>query len=156
MNTNFKISAIDNDYNHLFTLSQDELLTKGYIKIIADKETSFPCRVGLKYAKIGEEILLFPFEHHKTDSPYRSSGPIFVKKDAKKVGLAVNEIPEVLLNKFLSIRAYDKEGIMIYTSTIDSKKLNHEIGTAFDNDYVNYIHIHNSGPGCYSCKAERL
>ncbi len=35
---NFKISAIENNFNHLFDLSEEELASQGAIKIIADNK----------------------------------------------------------------------------------------------------------------------
>ncbi len=108
MNTNFKISAIENKYNHLFGLNEKELNSKGIIKIIVDKKPGFPCRVTLEDAEIGEEVLLLPYKHHKTESPYQASGPIYIRKNTTMVNLEINEIPKMLFKRLQSLRVYDK------------------------------------------------
>ena len=92
MRTNFKFIGIEENYNHLFGLSEKELAKQNAVKMIVDKKHSYPCRVSLEDAEIGEEVILFPFHHHKTTSPYQSTGPIFIRKNAVKAELGVNEM----------------------------------------------------------------
>lgn len=156
MTINFKISAIQNNYNHLFDLNKEELTNKGGIKMIVDEKPGYPCRFSLEDAEIGEEVILFPFQHHKTNSPYQSSGPIFIRKNAKSPNLSVNEIPKMLLHRLLSLRVYDKNGNMIDAKTIEGEMLKNEIRMILKNNSVDYIQIHNSSPGCYNCQVNRI
>ncbi len=155
MNTNFRISAIKNEYNHLFDLSNEELSAKGAVKMLADEKPGYPCRVSLEDAEIGEEVILFPFQHHKTASPYRSAGPVFVRKNAKNPDLDVNEIPGMLVHRLLSLRVYDEKGMMIAAETIAGEALKNKIEVIFSNTSASYIQVHNSGPGCYNCQVNR-
>jgi len=156
MSINFKISAIENKYNHLFDLTEKELIEKGAVIMIADEKPGFPCRITLEDAEIGEEIVLFPFQHHKTNSPYQSSGPIFMRKNAKKVELEINEIPEMLSKRLQSLRVYDKNGMMIDAKTLEGKEIRNEIESVFRNEKASYIQIHNANPGCYNCQVNRV
>jgi len=156
MTINFKVSAIENNYNHLFNLNEEELTAKGAVKMIANEKPGYPCRASLEDAEIGEEVILFPFQHHKTNSPYQSSGPIFVRKNAKSPNLGVNEIPKMLLHRLLSLRVYDKKGMMIDAKTIEGKTLKNEIEIILSNSLADYIQIHNSSPGCYNCQVNRV
>lgn len=156
MTINFNISAIENKYNHLFDLTETALRAKGAVRMMVDEKPGFPCRVSLEDAEIGEEIILFPFQHHKTNSPYQSTGPIFVRKNAKSPNLKVNEIPKMLLHRLLSLRIYDEKGIMIDAKTIEGGKLKNEIEVIFNNRSANYIQVHNSSPGCYNCQVNRI
>ncbi|MCI2228838.1 DUF1203 domain-containing protein [Polaribacter sp. MSW13] len=140
----------------MFNLSQEELSEKGIVKMVVDEKPGYPCRVTLEDVEIGEEVLLFPFQHHITNSPYQSSGPIFVRKNAKSPNLSINEIPEMLLHRLLSLRVYDNKGMMIEAKTIDGEKLKNEIEVIFNNKSANYIQIHNSSPGCYNCQVNRM
>lgn len=82
---NFRIKALDDrEFSPLFNLDIEELKKIGAVKIIVDEYPGFPCRVSLEDAEIGEEVILLPYQHHKTNSPYQSSGPIFIRKNAKK------------------------------------------------------------------------
>ena len=156
MSIDFKISAIENKYNYLFTLNEEELSAKGCVKMIVHEKPGYPCRVSLEDAEIGEEVVLFPFQHHQTNSPYQSSGPVFVRKHAKTANLGVNEIPKMLLHRLLSLRIYNEKGMMIDAKTIEGGNLNSEIEVIFCNKSVNYIQIHNSSPGCYNCQVNRI
>ncbi|WP_375563159.1 DUF1203 domain-containing protein [Bernardetia sp. OM2101] len=156
MNTNFKISAITDDYNHLFALNEQELSSKGMVRMVVDKKPGYPCRISLKDAEVGEEVILLPFKHHRVNSPYQSSGPIFIRKNAKKLNIDNNVIPKMLLHRLLSLRIYNKNGIMIDAKIIEGKELKNEIKSIFENRSANYIQIHNASPGCYNCQVNRV
>ena len=156
MNVKFKILAIENNFNHLFILNKEELSSKGALKMIVDEKPGYPCRVSLEDAEIGEDIILFPFQHHKTNSPYQSSGPIFVRQNAKSPNLGIDEIPKMLLHRLLSLWVYNKKGMMIDAKTIEGRTLKNEIGIIFKNNLADYIQIHNSSPGCYNCQVNRI
>lgn len=121
-----------------------------------DECPGFPCRVSLEDAKIGEEVILLPYQHHKTNSPYQASGPIFVRKIAKTSSLDINEIPKMLTHRLLSLRGYDRNGIMKEASVTEGNFLKEQIMKIFENKEIVYIHIHNAKPGCYNCLVERV
>lgn len=153
---NFQIKAIREDFNHLFSLSDSQLREQGARKILVDNYPGFPCRISLVDAPIGEEVVLLPFKHHNTDSPYQASGPIFVRKNVIAPELEVNEIPKILHHRFLSLRGYDSSGMMIETDTCHGSDVQSKLQTIFENSVVSYVHIHNAKPGCYNCVAERI
>jgi hypothetical protein len=156
MKTNFRIVAIDNNYNELFKLTEKELADKSMIKMIVDQKPGYPCRVTLEDAEVGEEVLLFPFEYHKTKSPYKASGPIFIRKNTLKATLEINKIPEMLFKRNQTLRAYDKNGIMINAISPETSELKKGIETLFSNSIASYIQIHNTNPGCYNCQVNRV
>jgi hypothetical protein len=98
---------------------------------------------------------LFPFEFHKTKSPYKASGPIFIRKNAIKANLKINEIPEMLFQRNQTLRAYNKNGIMIDAISPKPSELKKGIGALFSNPKAIYIQIHNTNPGCYNCQVNR-
>ena len=124
--------------------------------MIVDEKPSYPCRVSLEDADIGEEVILIPYEHHSVTSPYKARGPIFIRKNAKNSNLAINEIPSILTHRLLSLRVYDKNAMMIDAYTIEGKELVGTINDIFNNEKAVYIHIHNSSPGCYNCEVKRV
>jgi late competence protein required for DNA uptake (superfamily II DNA/RNA helicase) len=155
--SNFKIKALScNQFLHLFSATEEALKKIGVVKMIVDKTPGFPCRVSLQDATIGEEVLLLPFQHHNTPSPYRATGPIFVRKNAIEATLVMNEIPKMLLHRLLSLRSYNKEGIMIHASVVEGKIIAETLQALFTNNEITYVHIHNAKPGCYNCLAERV
>ena len=120
------------------------------------KNPGFPCRVSLEDAEIGEEVILFSYEHHAVDSPYRSKGPIFIRKKAQTANLKINEIPSILTHRLLSLRIYDINGMMINAITINGGTIKEAIQDIFQNNVAQYIQVHNASPGCYNCQINRI
>ncbi len=156
MNTNFQITAIDaTKVSHLFAMNDEQLAQMDAVRQTVDSKPGFPCRVSLEDAEIGEEVILFPYKNHDVTTPYKSESPIYVRKDATATKLLVNEVPFMLLQRMLSLRAFDENGMMLDTRTIDGKKVSETLHNIFLNKRISYIHIHNSGPGCFNCSAAR-
>jgi hypothetical protein len=79
------LSGIDHTpFEGLFELSDLQLREIGAVRRRATEEFGFPCRISLEDAPIGEELLLLPYEHHPAKSPYRASGPIFVRRGVRR------------------------------------------------------------------------
>lgn len=157
MNNSFQIKAINyTAIEHFFNLNQAELKQLGAVKSIADSNPGFPCRVSLIDAKIGEEVILFPYSHHKVNSPYQATGPIFVRKNARTAAPKINEIPSFLNHRFLSLRIYNNAAMMIDAKTVKGDSLRAAINSIFENNLATYIQIHNAGPGCYNCQVDRV
>ena len=156
MNTNFRIVGLPHaQFEPLFALNDGELAAKRARRMIVDAKPGFPCRIGLADAEIGETVILLPFVHHDVDSPYRASGPIFVRENAKEAQLAPGEIPEVVKSRTMSVRAYDKNETMLDGTVVRGSEIKAHIEKLFADPKIEYLHLHNAGAGCYSCKVER-
>ena len=156
MKTNFRIVGLPlAQFQPLFPLDNSELAQKGARRLIVDAKPGFPCRVSLQDAEIGERVILVPFVHHDVESPYRASGPIFVRERAKEIQPAPGEIPEVAAGRIMSVRAYNDKGMMINAAVTPGKELQLQIEKFFDDAKISYLHLHNAGAGCYSCRVER-
>jgi len=156
MKTNFRIVGLPAAQSEtLYPLNENELGSKGARRLRVDAKPGFPCRVSLADAEIGEQVILVPFVHHDVESPYRASGPIFVRENAKEIELAPGEIPEVVAGRLISVRAYDENGMMLDGTVVPGSELKPYIEKIFTNPKIKYLHLHNAGAGCYSCKVER-
>jgi hypothetical protein len=155
---NFRVSGLSPEqFARFFAMDETELSKRGARLVIADEQPGFPCRVSLKDAEVGEKVLLLPHAHHDVDSPYRSSGPIFVRENAAQAELALNELPQVVWHRLLSIRGYDSAGSMLASEVVEGKQaIVQQIGRMFSNPKVAYLHIHNAKAGCYSCRVDRI
>lgn len=152
----FQLVAIDPaPFAPLFALSDAELRTHGAIRRVADERPGFPCRVSLQDAEIGEELLLLPYAHQTAASPYRASGPIYVRRGALQRTLGPGEVPDVVARRLISLRAYDADDLMIAATVCDGDRAAAAIDEFFARDAVAYVHLHNAKQGCYSCKAVR-
>ena len=153
----FRLVAIPSQaFDSLRGQPDGALRARGIRRRRADENPGFPCRVSLADAEVGEEVLLLPFTHHDVDSPYRASGPIFVRMGSATARPEVGEIPEMLRTRLLSVRGYDAEGMMIAAAVTEGRDLEAHIDRAFSDPRVEYLHLHNARPGCYNCRVERV
>jgi Protein of unknown function (DUF1203) len=156
MKTNFRIVGLPlAQFEPLFSLDENELAQKGARRLIVDAKPGFPCRVSLQDAEIGERVILVPFVHHDVESPYRASGAIFVCETANEIELAPGEIPDVVTSRVMSVRAYNDKGMMVNAAVTPGRELESQIEKFFSDAQISYLHLHNAGAGCYSCRVER-
>lgn len=152
----FQITGLSPEpFGPLFELGDAELETLGIRRCIADEKPGFPCRVSLEDAEVGEELLLLPFEHQSAHSPYRASGPIYVRRIATRRFATPNTIPEPLRLRLLSVRAYEADGMMRGANVCDGEALTSLIGQFFADPAVDYLHIHYAKRGCFACRIDR-
>jgi hypothetical protein len=152
----FQISALPkSQFQHLFELPSAELASFRAVRMIADKKPGFPCRVSLADAEPGEEIILVHHEHQTADTPYRASHAVFVRQAANEAKLNVDETPEMLRSRMLSLRAFDEQGMLVAADLTDGKVLEAAIEELFRNSSAAYIHIHFAKPGCYAARVDR-
>lgn len=142
-------------FEPLFALGDADLAAVGARRVIADDATGFPCRVSLTHATPHEELILMSFEHQSVLSPYRATGPIFVRRAATAGYDETNVIPEPVRTRLLSVRAYDLEDLMVIAEVVDGKVLAPLIETFFQRDDVAYLHVHYARRGCYACRIDR-
>jgi hypothetical protein len=125
------------------------------LRVVADASPGYPCRVSLQDAAIGETVYAFSHTHHDVSSPYRASGPVFVREGAQPADLAAGEIPLMLDRRRLSLRAYDEAAMMIDAEVIEPGGLRDALEARFTRTEVAYVHLHNAGPGCFNCAVVR-
>jgi hypothetical protein len=156
MKTSFQIKGLDfNNFHHLFSLTDKQLKKVNAKRIVVNENPGFPCRISLVEAEIGETILALSYRHHDVESPYKSSGPIFIRENVTTANLKVNELPQILENRHLSLRAYNNKNMMVNALTTQNNDVENKIQYLLAVKTIVYIHIHNANPGCYSCRVER-
>jgi hypothetical protein len=143
-----------------FGMSDEELLARGARRVVAKAEDAplmQPCRVSLRDSEPGEVSILLHHPHHVAPtSPYRASGPIFVREGVAETASFVNHVPEQQLKRLLSVRAYDAAGIMVDAEVAEGTELEALIERMFRRDDVAFLHAHNAKRGCYSCRIDRV
>lgn len=156
MSVSFQISALNPEQFHrLFEMSDAALAQCGAKRCIADAKPGFPCRVSLEDAELGEELILVPFVHHDVASPYRASGPVFVRAGVPQARPRVNEVPDSVRLRLLSIRTYDRDGSLIDAEVVEGRQIESVIERFFADNQVEYLHVHNARPGCFNCRVDR-
>jgi len=156
MRSPFRLVALPSErFAPLLALDDAELRARDVRRMRADAKPGYPCRVSLADAEPGEEVLLVPFTHHDVASPYRASGPIFVRVNAATARPEVKEVPAMIRSRLLSIRAYDAQAMLVASEVAEGRDLEEHIERAFSDPRVEYLHLHNARPGCYNCRVER-
>ena len=142
-------------FQSLFVLDDAQLRARGVVRMTVDSNRGFPCRVSLEDARVGETVLLLPWQHLEVETPYRAGGPIFVRETAIEQARIHNAVPEQQRSRLLSARAYDAEGWMLDAEVAEGALLEALIARFFSNASVAYLHVHNARRGCYACRVDR-
>jgi Protein of unknown function (DUF1203) len=142
-------------FESLFELDDAELAERGMRRVRADQPVGFPCRISLEDAPVGEELLLLPFAHQDSRSPYRASGPIFVRRGRHQAARIVNALPSYLTLRPLSVRAYDAADEMVDAEVVDGTEAAPVIERFLGRADVRYLHVHFARRGCFACRIDR-
>ena len=152
----YKISGLEpSQFSQLFGLADEELAAHGAVRMIADSSPGFPCRITLDDAKPGEALLLVNHVSHDGNNPYRASHAIFVSECAPQAALYEDEIPPALERRVLSLRAFDKAGMMTDAALVQPGEADATIRKLFASDAVDHIDAHNATRGCFAARVER-
>ena len=144
------------NFESFFAMGDDELAALGARRVVADESPGFPCRVSLADAEVGDELLLLPFEHLSARSPYRASGPVYVRARARRAVLEPGVIPPYVTRRLMSVRAYDAGDMMVAGEVCEGVGVHATLERLMADAAVAYIHLHNAKRGCFSCRVERV
>jgi len=142
-------------FREFYGLPDEELAVRGVLRYIATEYSGFPDRIEMRDAKPGETLLLLNHLCQPADSPYRATHAIFVLEGAETTYDRINEIPEVMGSRLLSLRGFSKEGMMLEADVVEGSAIEPVIERLFGNQAITYIHAHNAKQGCYSGRIDR-
>ena len=141
-------------FRTLFGLSEEELAERGAVRM-AVTDPTFPCRVSLTDRALGEQVLLVNHVSHDVANPYRASHAIFVTETEQDAAEYVDRVPPVFEPRVLSLRSFDKDGMMAEAILTQPGEADAGIRKLFENPKIETIHAHNATRGCFSAKIER-
>ncbi len=152
----FRISPLPiSRFQHLLGASAETLSSYGAVRMRVDVKPGFPCRVSLEDAEIGESVILVNYEHLSVATPYRSAHALFVRETAAQAEPWIDEVPESLRVRLLSLRAFDDDGMMVDADVVHGRELESAIERMLENSSAAYLHVHNAKPGCYAARVDR-
>ncbi len=155
MQTNFKIHAISGEpFASVFEQNDNTLAARGIRRVFSDAP-GYPCRVSLEEVAQGTELLLLNFAHQTANSPYQSSGPIYVSRGAVQADLQPGVVPLSVTHRLISLRSYDAAHMIVDAEVCEGVDDAAAIHKHFKAPHVAYIHLHNAKRGCYACRVER-
>ena len=109
----------------------------------------------LEDAPIGEPVLLVHHVHQDAHTPYRASHAIFVRERALSTAFFIDDVPEALRRRQLSVRAFDANDMMIDADLAQGTELEPVIDRLFANPETSYLHAHFAKRGCYAARIDR-
>lgn len=139
----------------LFGLSPEALARHGARRVVADSKPGFPDRIELRDAEPGAAMLLLNYVHQPAETPYRASHAVFVREGAAQTYDQVDEVPQVLRIRLLSVRAFDGAGEMLDADVVDGTVLEASVERMLADPRVDYLHAHYAKRGCYAARIER-
>jgi hypothetical protein len=152
----YRITGLDPaPYKPLFGLSEHELAERGVVRMTVTEKPNFPCRVSLTDRDIGESVLLLNHVSHDVANAYRASHAIFVTEGAVEAAEFIDKVPPVFDARVLSLRGFNKEGMMADAILTQPGEADAGIRKLFSNPEIETIHAHNATRGCFSAKIER-
>jgi len=152
----FRVTGLSPEpFRPLHALSDEELAGRGMKRYVVDEKPGFPDRVSMRDAELGERVLLLNHACQPENTPYRATHAIFVREGSETTYDSIDEVPEVMKIRLLSLRAYDADHMMIGADVAEGEQVESLIRRLLDNPEVAYIHAHNAKRGCYSGKIER-
>lgn len=150
----FRITGLPAEtFAPLFALTDKELAAQGAIRRLADG-SGFPCRISLTDAEPGQPLLLVNYEHHPVASPYRMRFAVYVREGETHFD-RVNEVPEQLRRRFLAVRAFDANAMMVGYELAEGRALEAAIRRQLADPRAAYLHLHFAAPGCYAARVAR-
>jgi len=153
----FRVTGLEpQQFRHYFNMSDTELREAGARRVFAESPT-LPCRVSMRHAQPGEELVLVNYEHLPVNSPYRARHAIYVRKAAHEAFDAVDTIPEVMTlpARVLAARAFDAEHMLVEAEIMQGSEAAAVFERMLANPRVRYLQVHNAKHGCYSGRVER-
>ena len=78
-----------------------------------------------------------------------------MREAALAAATSVGALPEVLLGRLLSVRAFDAAGMMVDAEVIEGNALEPLVDQWLDRPQIAYLHAHTARRGCYLAKIER-
>lgn len=152
----FRITGLAvESFQHLFGLPDPELAKHGVKRNVADEKPGFPCRVGMRDADPGETVLLLNHTYQSANTPYHGTHAIFVIEGATLTYDRIDQIPDVMRVRLLSLRGFDKADMMLDADVIEGAHMEQVIDRMFSNQEISYIQVHNAKRGCYSGRIDR-
>ncbi|BCW86904.1 hypothetical protein sos41_00270 [Alphaproteobacteria bacterium SO-S41] len=151
----YRITGLDPAlFQDLFALDDAALAARGAQRLIA--EDGFPCRVTLEDAVPGERVILTSHPHMDVAaSPYRASGPVFVREGAVAAAVIDDTVPPYLATRLLSLRAYDADGIMVDAEVVPGAEADPLIRAWLARAEIALLHAHFARRGCFGARIER-
>ncbi|MGE0847419.1 MAG: DUF1203 domain-containing protein [Flavobacteriaceae bacterium] len=117
-----------------------------------------PCRHCLRDVGMEGGVVLIAHSPFAGEGPFAETGPIFVCGEAcARAELEAGELPEIVLRRPVSLRAYDRREKMLYphNRVVDGAAAGAAIAAILDDASVERVHVRTRDHGCFLCAVVR-
>ena len=142
-------------FRSLFALTDAELVAHGARRCTVDSKPGFPDRVALRDAEVGETVLLVNHTHLPDAGPYTASHAIYVAEGSTDRFDALDRVPDALRTRLLSVRAFDRDRMMIDAEVVDGRDVEPVIERFLAAPATDFLHLHFARRGCYAARVDR-
>ena len=151
----YRIRGLDPaPFQPLFALDEAGLKDASTVRVTADADRGFPCRVSLEDAKEGDTLVLTNFTSHDVATPYRTAYAIYVREGVSPADF-VDELPPVFTGRPLSLRGFGADGLLKAARLAAADEAEPAIRDLLSDARVAYIDAHNAAHGCFAARIER-
>ena len=152
----YRINGLDPlQFAPLVQASDADLASHAAMRVVADSDPGFPCRVSLEDAAVGETLLLLQHVSHDVATPFRSSYAIYVRARALIAACYEDSIPLALDRRTVALRAFGSNAMLYMADLAVPGELDGKIRTLFEDPQVAYIHAHYAAPGCFAATIQK-
>lgn len=137
-------------FRHLFGRAEATLAAEGIRRHAVTEWPGIPDRITMQEVPAGETVLLLNHVSLEAASPYRASHAIYVREWAEEPYDRVDEVPEVLRRRLLSLRGFDRDGMMLDADIVDGAEVEGLIRRLLANPAIEAVHAHFARRGCYA------
>jgi hypothetical protein len=142
-------------FESLFGMMDGELAGQGAVRVTADSPTGYPCRVSLREAEPGEELVLLNYVSHDVEGPFRTTYGIYVRKDAGAAASFTDETPPLFEGRTLGLRGFGADGMLKGAMLAMPGEADAKIRELLEQPEVHNIHAHSAAYGCFLARIER-
>lgn len=139
----------------LFALDEADLAGHRALRVTADADRGFPCRVSLEDARAGETLVLVHHVSHDAATPYRSAYAIYVRENARQAAPFIDSLPPVFVGRPLGLRGFDAAGLLKGARLALPGEADTAIRALFADPQIAMIHAHNAAHGCFAARIVR-
>lgn len=151
----YRIAGLDPaDFAPLFAMSDAALAERGAMRVTAAASRGFPCRISLKDAAEGEQLILLHHVSHDVATPYRSAYAIFVRQDVETAVYDDAVLP-VFEGRPIAMRGFDAHGLLRDAKLALPGEADTAIRALFADAGIAYIDAHNAAHGCFAARVTR-
>lgn len=152
----YKITGLDpSQFSHLIGMNDEALARHNAVRVTADKDRGFPCRVRLEDARAGETLILLHHTSHDVATPYRSAYAVYIRENAAAAATYEDETPPVFDGRPLGLRGFGSDGNLKNALLALPGEADAKIRQLLADPAIAYIDAHNAAHGCFSARVER-